>query len=102
MTGGVIETTKGYVYWEPRSDDGGYIEIHNLYVAPPFRNRGYARMLLECAVSMIKVQYPKDRIGVFVGAEETGIDGARLEKFYRRLGLEIMNDKMRAGEGHRV
>ena len=92
-SGGIIETTQGYVYWEPRPDDGGYVEIHNLYVLPEFRNQGYARTMLNSAILLIRRQYPGSRIGVFVESKDLSVNLERLTKFYSSLGLEVMNQE---------
>lgn len=89
MSGGLIELTFGYVYWDIFYDDGEYVEIHNLYVAPEHRGGGYARALLKSAIALIKKQYPKTEIRIIAHPKEPGIDPDRLKEFYLSLGLVI-------------
>jgi GNAT superfamily N-acetyltransferase len=90
ISGGIIETTKGYVYWDLVTENEiDCIEIHNLYVDPKYRGQGFARTLLTCAIAMIKKQYPELKIEISADPKEPEIDIKQLVKFYESLGLFV-------------
>ena len=91
--GGRIETTIGYVYWNLYFDDGSYVEIYALHIAPEYRCRGCARAILESAIAIIKKQYPGKEIRIIAQPNEDGIDFERLSKFYASLGLKLWKGK---------
>ena len=88
-TGGVIESSVGYVYWDFDPQDNS-VEIHNLYVAPASRNKGYARQLLQSAIPVIQKQYPNLQIKIFVGTKDNSVSQERLARFYAALGLQVI------------
>jgi len=95
ISGGLIETHKGYVYWDfcTEEDKNGIeydcVEIHNLYVDPKYRGQGFARSLLTSAVAIISKQYPTLKIIIYAVSKEYGVDVKRLVKFYESLGLFV-------------
>ncbi len=89
ITGGLIETEQGHVYWDYIDDEGGYIEIYDLYVKPEFRNKGYAHTLLTCAKILIEKQYPYMIIKITPAPNEKDIDIIKLTNFYISLGLFV-------------
>lgn len=90
-SGGLIESAMGCVYWDVRHDDGEYVEIHNLYVEPAFRRKGYARLLLESAIKLIRAQYPGLDMRVWVLPKGSCAPSERLSEFYASLGLLVMH-----------
>lgn len=91
-SGGIMETSMGYVYWDLRTDEGMYVEIHNLYVKPEARKSGWARILLELAIKLIKKQYPETEIRIWALPKEDGVSDKMLTKFYSSLGLTVMEN----------
>ena len=89
----------GYVYWDIHTNDGFYVEIHNLYVKPECRRAGWAGVLLETAIKLIKKQYPETEIKIWALPKEDGVSAARLAKFYSSFSLTVMeNPKEKEGQ----
>ena len=89
ITGGLIETEQGHIWWDFESDEGGYVELYNLFVKPEFRGHGYARALITSAMILIKQQYAGMKIKITPDPREPGIDASRLASFYASMGLIV-------------
>jgi ribosomal protein S18 acetylase RimI-like enzyme len=91
ITGGLIETEQGHVWWDLIENKGeeSYVEIYHLYVEPEFRGKKYARTLIASALLLIEKQYPGVKIMITPAPTEEGIDAKRLATFYISLGLLV-------------
>jgi ribosomal protein S18 acetylase RimI-like enzyme len=89
ITGGIIATEFGEIYWDFYSDEGPYIELYNLYIKPQYREKGFARILLLSAINIIKHQYPNLDIKIIATPGDSSVDCKRLISFYQSLGLIV-------------
>jgi len=81
-----IFTREGHIQWDL---DGTHILLYDLFVYPSCRGHECARALLQGAIAFLHVRYPDTPIHICPHSSEKGIDNARLETFYKSLGLSI-------------
>jgi GNAT superfamily N-acetyltransferase len=89
ITGGIIETEFGHVWWDLCPEDGGYVELYTLFIEQKYRGNGLARALLIAAKCLAEKQYPGIPIKITPAPTEDGIDTKRLADFYSSLGLIV-------------
>jgi len=88
---GSITTKQGCVSWSLwKRNSNPYIVIYHLYVIKRFRRKGLAKLLLQSAINLIKLQYPKLEIVIKPEPMENSISIDCLTKFYKSLGLTIV------------
>jgi len=88
-----IQTEYGYCYYE--IDD--YPLIYNLYIKPSYRNKGKSKVLINFCIERIK-ELGWDEI--YIKAEPFGdsIDKKIIERYYKSLGLKLIENCERIGE----
>lgn len=81
-----ISTHYGYCYYDLKNH-----LIYNLYVYPDYRNKGYAKRLLQYAINEIRQTGYTGEIYIQAEPREDSISKADLISFYKYMELTILN-----------
>ena len=80
-----ISTHYGYCYYDLKNH-----LIYNLYVYPDYRNKGYAKRLLQYATNEIRQTGYAGNIYIQADPRGDSISRNNLISFYERMGLLII------------
>jgi len=83
-----IHNKFGYCYYALEED---YSIIYNLYVEPQYRRSGHSKILLNYAINEIRKLEYYGEIQIQAVPREESISLDELIKYYKSLGLKILN-----------
>jgi GNAT superfamily N-acetyltransferase len=82
-----VQIKQGYCFYQLKP----IALIYNLYVFPKYRQKGYSKILLNFVISMIKQTGYTGNIYVEPKPKENSINVVDLIKYYKSMGLTILN-----------
>lgn len=77
-------------FYEKITDHDTVISIQHLEVKPEYRSKGYARILMETALSYIKKTYPNTPVYINASPMGFAIDLQGLVNFYKSYGFKVL------------
>jgi GNAT superfamily N-acetyltransferase len=80
----------GYCYFV--LNEGEVPFIHTLHTNDEYRGQGHARRHLEDVINKIRKSGHSGPIEINSAPQEDGVDGIRLAKFYKSLGLSVVGE----------